>query len=237
MRDFKAFHIEQAIAFKRHLSEQISAQTGERLSKATVLSTLNALKRFFHWLAGQPGFRSRLSYADADYFNLSEKETRIAKAQFEPRVPTLEQVLYVIINMAASSEIELRNRALIAFTLLTGARDRAVASLKLKHVNIDEGHLLQDAREVHTKFAKTFTTWFFPVGEEVRTIVEQWIDYLANQKLWSVDDPLFPATRIVHNPPLKDPRPSGPLSFLVGFLLPELAHRSVLNVTSICGAS
>jgi integrase/recombinase XerD len=30
MRDFKAFHIDQTIAFKRHLSEQISAQTGAR---------------------------------------------------------------------------------------------------------------------------------------------------------------------------------------------------------------
>lgn len=31
--------------------------------------------------------------------------------------------------------IELRDRALIAFTLLTGARDRAIASMKLKHVD------------------------------------------------------------------------------------------------------
>jgi integrase len=200
MRDFKTFHIEQAIAFKRRLSEQVSAQTGERLSKATVLSTLNALKSFFHWLAGQPGFRSRLSYADAEYFNLSEKETRIAKALLEPRVPTLDQVLHVVRNMPTGSEIELRNRALIAFTLLTGARDGALASLKLKHVNIAEGHVRQDAREVHTKFAKTFTTWFFPVGDEVRAIVEQWVDYLVIQKLWSLDDPLFPATRVVLGP-------------------------------------
>jgi integrase len=197
MRDFKAFHIEQAIAFKRHLSEQVSVQTGERLSKATLLSTLNALKSFFYWLAGQPGFRSRLSYADAEYFNLSEKETRIAKAQLEPRVPTLEQILHVIRSMPADSEVERRNRALVALTLLTGARDRAIASLKLKHVNKAEGYVVQDAREVHTKFAKTFTTWFFPVGDEVRAIVEHWIDHLLIHKLWSPDDPLFPATRVV----------------------------------------
>ena len=35
--------------------------------------------------------------------------------------------------MPAGSKIEQRNRALIAFTLLTGARDGATASLKLKH--------------------------------------------------------------------------------------------------------
>src|SRR5262249_57384300 len=50
-----------------------------------------------------------------------------------------------------STEIDLRNRALIAFTLLTGARDGAIASLKLKHVDIAEGRLVQDAREVLTK--------------------------------------------------------------------------------------
>jgi hypothetical protein len=37
-RDFKAFHIQQAIAFKRHLAEQKGQQTGEKLSKATLCS-------------------------------------------------------------------------------------------------------------------------------------------------------------------------------------------------------
>jgi hypothetical protein len=51
----------------------------DRLSKATLYATLSALKRFFIWLAGQPGYKSRISYSDAEYFNLSVKEIRIAK--------------------------------------------------------------------------------------------------------------------------------------------------------------
>jgi site-specific recombinase XerD len=82
-RDFKAFHIQQAVAFKTHLAEQLSVKTGERLSKATLYATLRALKAFFIWLAGQPGYRSQLAYADAEYFNLSEKDTRVAKARRE----------------------------------------------------------------------------------------------------------------------------------------------------------
>ncbi len=35
-RDFKTFHFEQAIAFKRHLAEQNGKQSGEKLSKATL---------------------------------------------------------------------------------------------------------------------------------------------------------------------------------------------------------
>ena len=54
----------------------MSLQTKEPLSKATLYATLNALKRFFIWLAGQPGYKSRISYSDAEYFNLSAKETQ-----------------------------------------------------------------------------------------------------------------------------------------------------------------
>src|SRR5208283_1724603 len=91
-QDFKAFRTEQAIAFKKHLAEQRGQQSGQKLSKATLYATLTQLKRFFQWLAWQPGYKSRIQYSDAEYFNLSDKDTRIATAQREQKVPTLEQV-------------------------------------------------------------------------------------------------------------------------------------------------
>jgi integrase len=196
-RDFKSFHIEQAKGFKARLAEQTSIRTKDHLSKATLYATLSALKRFFTWLAGQPGYKSRISYSDAEYFSLSAKDTRIAKAHREARVPTLEQIRHVIQTMPATTEIERRDRALVAFTILTGARDGAIASLKLKHVDIDQGRVDQDARQVKTKFSKSFTTWFFPVGDDIRQIVVDWVNYLRREKLWGLDDPLFPATKIV----------------------------------------
>src|SRR5262249_31759048 len=129
--------------------------------------------------------------------NLSAKDTRIAKAHRERPIPTLEQVQHVIRAMPATSEIERRDRALIAFTILTGARDGAIASLKLKHVDIDQGRVDQDAREVRTKFSKSFETWFFPVGDDICRIVVDWVTYLRREKLWGLDDPLFPATKVV----------------------------------------
>lgn len=196
-RDFKAFHFEQAVGFKRHLAAQIGQRSGEKLSKATLHATLTQLKQFFFWLAGQPGYKARLQYSDADYFNLSEKDARIATAQRERKAPTLEQVRRAIETMLSGSDIERRNRALVAFTLLTGARDSAIASMKLKHVDVLEGCVYQDAREVKTKFSKTFTTYFFPVGDGIQEIVSEWVRFLREEKLWSNDDPLFPATRIV----------------------------------------
>jgi len=196
-RDFKAFHFEQAVGFKNHLAKQDNQQTGKKLSKATLNSTLGQLKAFFQWLAMQPGYKSRISYTDTEYFNLSEKEVRIATARRETAVPTLEQIKHVIATMPNNSDIEKRNRSLIAFTLLTGARDSAIASMKLKHIDINGHSVFQDAREVDTKFSKTFTTFFFPVGDDIQQIVCDWVRYLKEGLLWGNDDPLFPKTNVI----------------------------------------
>ena len=193
-RDFKAFHHQQAVAFKQWLSSQRNETTGKPLSKATLHATLSHLKRFFQWLAGRPGYKSRFSYSDADYFNISEKDARIATARRSRPVPTVEQVRHVIMHMPVGTEIERRNRAVMAFILLTGARDSVVASAKLKHIDTVTGCFYQDAREVKTKYSKTFTTTFFPVGDDIRQIVVEWVGYLRREKLWGHDDPLFPKT-------------------------------------------
>lgn len=196
-RDFKRFKQQQASDFKRHLAGQHNLVTGEPLSKATAHATLAHLKRFFHWLAGQPGYKSHLQYSDSDYFSLSRKDARIATARREQPVPTMEQIRHVLAVMPVGTDIERRNRALIAFTLLTGARDSAIASMKLKHVGLATRRVVQDAREVRTKFSKTFTTHFMPVGEEVRAIVTDWVTWLRVEKLWGENDPLFPATEVL----------------------------------------
>ena len=195
-RDFKLFNKAQAMAFKRRLLEQINEQTGKPLSKATIASTMRALQKFFEWLAGQPHYKSKLNYSDSHYFSVSEKDLRISRAKREQPVPSMEQLHHVIASMPAVSDIEKRNRAIAALILLTGVRDGALVSLKLKHINIAEQRLDQDAREVDTKFAKTFQTWFFQVGGDVLEIVTEWVRYLREELLYGDDDPLFPKTKI-----------------------------------------
>jgi len=169
-RPFKSFHIEQARQFKRRLREHVNGKTGKHLAVATINSRLKALRTFFIWLADQPGYRSKLSYLDADYFNDSNNDQRIAGAVREKRIATIDEVRHVILSAPTSSVIERRNQALIALALLTGARDGAIASLSLKHVDLVTSSIFQDAREVHTKFRKTFSAWFFPVGDDIEKI-------------------------------------------------------------------
>ena len=152
-KSFKAFHIEQAVGFKKDLSKQNNVATGKPLSKATLNSTLRHLKAFFQWLSQQTGYVSKLTYTDMEYFNLSEKDTRIATAKRVKPVATVEQIIHVLKTMPTNTDIEKRDRAVIAFTLLTGARDSAIASMSLKHVDIVNNQVTQDAREVKTKFS------------------------------------------------------------------------------------
>lgn len=98
--------------------------------------------------------------------------------------------------MPHASDIERRDRAVLALALLTGARDGALISLKLKHVDMVAGRIDQDARDVATKFSKTFSTWFFPVGGEALAIFANWIDHLRGPLLRGDGDALFPATKM-----------------------------------------
>lgn len=198
-KDFKAFHFEQAISFKKHIAKQKHHKTGQPLSLATLNSTVRHLKAFLQWLSQETGYKSRISYSDAEYFNLSEKDVRVAKAKRQKPVATVEQIKHVLNVLPVTLPTDKRNKALIAFTLLTGARDSAIASMKIKHIDFTTDTVFQDAREVNTKFSKTFTTCFFPVGDEVRDIVFEWVEFLKSECLMGHDAPLFPKTKMSQN--------------------------------------
>ncbi|MCL1093661.1 tyrosine-type recombinase/integrase [Shewanella kaireitica] len=197
--DFKKFRTKHAIAFKKQLLNSKSMVTGDNLSKATVLTTMRHLKSFFQFLVTQKGYRAKINYSDIEYFNLSEKDTRIANAKRKRNVATVEQVMQTLEAMPCDTALEMRDRALFAFVLLTGARDGAVASVKIKHVDLVDQSFYQDAREVKTKFSKTFVTYFFPVGELPSTALAEWIEYLTGELGYKPNDPLFPKTKLAHN--------------------------------------
>jgi integrase len=195
-RDFAAFHLEQARKFKRVLADATNPATGKPLAKATIYSRLMAVKAFFVWLAGQPGYRSRLTYSDMEYFNPSNNDGRIAKAGCERAAPSLEQIHHALAAMPDESDIEKRDRAVIAFAILSGARDDAIASMLVRHVDLDRRTVFHDARDVRTKNRKTFTSVFFPVGGDIEIIVAKWISFLRNERWFGPDQPLFPSTRV-----------------------------------------
>src|SRR4029079_7574910 len=170
--------------------------SGEPLAKATLYATVNALKAFFKWLSCQPGFKSRIRVTDIEYLNLSDKEVRAARQPALKRFPTLEQVRKVVCSMPTDTVIQRRDRALVAFTRITGMRDNAIASLPLKHLDLDRELVVQDPQEVRTKFSKKIVTYFFPVGADLKKIVVEWVEELRDVLLYGNDDPVFPRTKV-----------------------------------------
>jgi integrase len=108
----------------------------------------------------------------------------------------LEEIKRVLASMPTCTTVERRDRAIVASAILTGARDGALASFRLKHIDMSAQTLFQDAREVRTKGRKTFTSIFFPVGHEPLEIVTKYVAMLRNDLGFSDDDPLFPSTQV-----------------------------------------
>ncbi len=200
-KDFFTFNKEQAMAFKKNLAGQKAQRTGEPISKATMLSTLNALKEFFRWLAWQTGYKSRIHVPDIEYLNMTEKEISIAKAVKHRNFPTLAQIRTALFFMPEDTEIQRRNRALVAFAILTGMRDSALVSLRLKHIDLtrDPPLIRQEPDSVRTKFSKQIFTFLFPVGDDIKAVALDWIEELRDTKLYGLNDPVFPRTRLGHD--------------------------------------
>lgn len=200
-RDFATFNKEQAMGFKKNLLSQKSQRTGQPVSKTTALSTLNALKDFFRWLSWQSGYKSRIHVPDIEYFNLTDKEVSIAKSKRHKKFPTLEQIHKVITSMPTDTDIQRRDRAVVAFAILTGMRDSALASLRLRHVDVHcvSPLVKQEPDQVNTKFSKQILTYFFPVGDDIQAIALDWIRELREDHLYGENDPVFPRTQNGHD--------------------------------------
>lgn len=195
-KSFKKFHLEDVNRFKKQFSKEKSRRTGEPLAAATIDATLRMLKLFFEWLAWQTGYKSRINYDDAEYFNNNAKDARIAHAKQEIPYPSMEQCAHAFKMMPGETLIERRNRAGFALLMLTGARDSALTSLQLKHVDLIENQVFQDARKVRTKNSKTFYSWFYPVDQMYLICFSNWVNYLRKDMLFGPEDAVFPKPKI-----------------------------------------
>lgn len=195
-KPFKKFHRLQASAFKEHLLRLKNVRTGKPLGITTVDATLRLVQKFFHWLVSQRGYKRVLTYNDVEYFNNTLKASRVAHTKRDIPFPSMEQCAHAFQAMPNETEFEKRDKALFAFFMLTGARDGAVASLKLKHVNIETGQVFQDGREVNTKNSKTFRCQFLPVDCAYRECFLDWVIFLKTNKMFGPVDALFPKAKV-----------------------------------------
>ena len=194
--DYAHFNEKVAQEFKKWLSEK-KLPNGDTITLSTQYDRLRHLKKFFTWLSGQVGYKSRIDVYDTSYLRLDKKLAKIATAPKVEDYPTLEYVKKLCESIEIKGEIDLRDRALIAFTLLSGMRDKAIITLPLGCFNPSNYEIKQDpTKGVQTKFSKTIVSVLFQFDETLLNYVLEWVKFLREEKVFGINDPLFPSTKV-----------------------------------------
>jgi len=193
--DFRGFNSRTATNFKKWLEER--KYRGKQISITTVYHYLRFLKGFFLWVSGQPGYKSKIDHDSISYLSLEKKKVRNAIAPKRTEYPTLEYVKKLIKSIEPKTEIDKRDRALIAFLVLSGMRDKAMTSLPLgcfDREKLEVRHYTD--KGVDTKFGKSYISYLFKFDDDLVNDVIEWAKYLETEKLFGSDDPLFPRSKV-----------------------------------------
>lgn len=193
--DFSTYDKSKAVAFTDWIAVRPAKTKSGTISLVTQYNYLRRIKKFFIWLFDQSGYKSKLIKSDVEYLRLSKADAQIARSGTTKKMPTFEDVKKIIESIDGKSEIDMRDRALISFALITGGRISAIVSLKMKSFDKELKQIDQNPGDgVKTKNSKRILTTFFPIGwEEPEKYFLEWYDYLISKDFQS-DDPIFPAT-------------------------------------------
>ena len=157
----------------------------------TNVATVNSVKSFFQWMVMDERIKGKQARKPIKALRLKRKDRTASSARKARPIATIAQIEAAVMAMPQTTAIERRNRALIAFTLVSGARAAAIISMRVKHVDLINKHVHQDPNEVDTKAGKQINTWFFPVGAFFIKEVEDYLAYLKTEQGFTPDDYLF----------------------------------------------
>lgn len=195
--DFSKFSKKKAIEFKKWVEEKKDPRNQKQISITTCYHYLRHLKDFFKWLSYQPNYKSKINFMEVEFLKLPKEKARIANAQKREHYPSLEQVKQVVSSIQINNETDLRDRALLSFTLLSGMRDSAIVSLPLGCFDENSLQVNQDPkRGVKTKFSKTINSVLFKFDNSMLNYVLDWVKYLKEEKYFKDADPIFPRNKI-----------------------------------------
>lgn len=196
--DFKHYNLHRAVEFKKFLD--MREYRGRPITSRTKITYLNIVRTFFEWLSNKPGFRRSISKDDVEYLTPDRKTVRTALDSSGREYPSLDHILALTNSISIRTEIDVRDRALIAFTLLSGMRDMAIATLPFGCLDIRTLRVNQSPKKgVKTKFSKANHSTLFVFSDQLLEYLQEWCGHLRLKKSFSSTDPLFPRTRVVND--------------------------------------
>jgi integrase/recombinase XerD len=152
------------------------------------------LKVFLTWLERQKGYRSKISYNDIDYLNITNNQRRAAKATEHKKSYSFEQIVKTIRQMPSETMINRRDKAIISANALCSLRISELRTIKLKNLIEEEGkcfiHI--NPKDIDSKFAKTRYADCAALPQDIFDNVINWKNELVLKCQFGKKDPLFP---------------------------------------------
>jgi len=194
---FEEFNEDMAANYKKDLRNHENQRTRQPLSPSSIRSHLLAVQKFFRWYLEHLPRGKKIEKDAIDFLNPSNVETALARTSIRTKtIPTPEQLEHLFDTLPSTTIGQRRDRAIIAFLALTACRVGALLHVRIKHLDLERQVLNLDAREIPTKFSKSFTTPFFPIGKRYHQELVSWVDELRRKQFFGSDDPLFPRLKV-----------------------------------------
>ena len=167
------------------------------LSLSYIDQNLKVLRDFFEWITHQKRYATCVDYNILPYFSLTNNQRKMARAPTYQESYEIDDILPVIQQMPSRTDIQQRNRALVALQTLCGMRIEELATVLLGNLKFDKlannWFIYITPRNMKVKFAKTRHAYFMPWGDDIKNIV---VDWATKLRALGFDDksPLFPVT-------------------------------------------
>ena len=195
---FKKSNIDTFMSFKHSLFTCKNSKGGQ-LSLSTIEHTVTPLQRFFKWLSKQNGYKKCLKAVDARYLGLKKEDRRkIHTVQNFKEYYTIEEIK-LSLNFNPKSDVEMRDRAIIALLACTAMRHESLITAKIGHFDLKREAIIQDPNTMRTKNSKWINTYIIGIDEGLKQTVLNWVMYLKDDLHFSENDPLFPKEQVQHD--------------------------------------
>ncbi|KIN73558.1 tyrosine-type recombinase/integrase [Sulfitobacter guttiformis] len=175
---------------REDLKRRANLDSTDSMSASSIKHTVSHLVMFFDWLLCQDGYR-RLPKDFAGYLKLPRaviaRSAQVKQKQF-PSLPEAEELLDA---MPSRSLLDQRARALFALPFLGALRADTLVSLQIKHLDIEQRMILQDASVVRAKGGKSLSIMWFKIPVAFEVAVLTWVETLQGLG-FREDDALFP---------------------------------------------
>lgn len=127
---------------------------------------------------------------------------------------SLEDAWRMVDAIPVKTLVECRDRAMVAFSYVSGLRAGALTSVRVKHLDLEKRTVEQDATDMRAKNGKSYRANWFPRTESFQEVFIAWLEELKGLG-FKTQDGVFPATKDLKHPssgmqsvePLESSRP------------------------------